>query len=108
MQMLKRCVKHGSQNIIQEGHEMPFVFTITVSGGGGDDVKKANLTGQIDGSNQVFTVPETYVSNSLRVYYNGIRQVKDVSYTETNTTTFTVSFTPVSGEYITIDYVASS
>lgn len=106
--MLMQCVKRGLRNSIQEGHKMPFVFTVTVSGGGGDDVKKANLTGQVDGSNQVFIVPETYVSNSLRVYYNGIRQVKDVSYTETNTTTFTLSFTPASGEYITIDYVASS
>ena len=106
--MLMQFVKHGFQNIIQEGHDMPFVFTVTISGGGGDDVKKANLTAQIDGSNQIFTVPEAYAANSLRVYYNGIRQVKDVSYTETNTTTFTVSFTPISGEYITIDYVASS
>lgn len=87
---------------------MPFVFNVTISGGGGEEVKKANLTAQIDGSNQVFIVPETYNSNSLRVYYNGVRQVKDVSYTETNTTTFTLSFTPVSGEYITIDYVATS
>ena len=106
--MLMQLDKLGWQNSIQEGDDMPFVFTVTISGGGGEEVKKANLSGQIDGSNQSFTVPEAYVSNSLRVYYNGVRQVKDVSYTETNTTTFTVSFTPVSGEYITIDYVASS
>lgn len=88
---------------------MPFVFTVSISGGGGgDDMKKANLTSQIDGSNQVFTVPEVYTSGSLRVYYNGVRQVLNSTYSETTTTTFTLTFTPISGDFITIDYIGVS
>jgi len=87
---------------------MGFVFTVTITGGDGEEMKKANLTGQVNGINQVFTVPENYETNTLRVYHNGIRQVKDVTYSETTSTTFTLTFTPVNGDYITIDYTASS
>lgn len=86
---------------------MGFIFTVSI-GGTGEEMKKANLTSQVDGINQVFTVPEDYETNSLRVYHNGVRQVKNVSYSETTSNTFTLSFTPVNGDYITIDYSASS
>ena len=41
----------------------------------------------------VFTVPFSYVvgSNRLSVYINGVRQILNSSYTETNTTTVTFS-----------------
>ena len=41
----------------------------------------------------VFTVPFSYVvgSNRLCVYINGVRQILNSSYTETNTTTVTFS-----------------
>lgn len=85
---------------------MGFIFTVSISGG--EEMKKANLTSQVNGIRQVFTVPEDYETNTLRVYHNGIRQVKDVTYSETTSTTFTLTFTPVNGDYITIDYSASS
>lgn len=81
---------------------MPFVYIID-SGGG--NMQKANLTSQIDGSNQVFTVPEVYSSGSLRVYWNGIRQIITVSFTETTSTTFTTQFIAQNGDYLTIDYI---
>lgn len=81
---------------------MPFVFIV---GGEGAAMQKANLSSQIDGSTTVFTVPEAYVSGSLRVYLNGIRQILSVTFTETTATTFTLSFTPVTGDYLSIDYV---
>ena len=80
---------------------MVFLFTML---SGGDDMKNANLTSQVDGETTVFTVPEPFTAGSLRVYYNGVRQVRNVTFTETNATTFTLTFTPVSGEYITVDY----
>ena len=80
---------------------MPFVYII---GGGGSDMVKADLTSQIDGEKTIFIVPEVYTSGSLRVYYNGIRQVLNVTFTETTTTTFTLNFIPESGNYLTIDY----
>ena len=68
-------------------------------------MQKANLTSQIDGLTSVFTVPEAYASGSLRVYFNGVRQILSVTFSETSTTTFTLSFTPISGDYLSIDYI---
>ena len=81
---------------------MPFVFII---GGDSSNMQKANLTSQIDGSETVFTVPEAYAAGSLRVYYNGVRQIASETFTETTNTTFTLNFTPVTGDFITIDYI---
>jgi len=71
-----------------------------------DEMKQADLTSQITGSNQSYTLPESYVAGSLRVYWNGIRQVEGESFDEHNQTVFTTDFTPQSGDYITVDYVA--
>lgn len=85
---------------------MPFIFI--VQEGLGADVKRANLTSQIDNVTTIFTVPESYETGSLGVYYNGIQQVKDVSYSETSTTTFTLNFTPQDGDYLTVEYNRNS
>lgn len=69
-----------------------------------DQMKKADLTNQVTGSTAVFTVPEIYETGSLRVYYNGVRQIEDTTFSETTSTTFTLTFTPVLGDYISIDY----
>jgi len=71
-------------------------------------MKQADLSSQITGSNTSFTVPEEYQAGSLRVYYNGVRQVEGETFDEYNSTTFTTSFTPETGDYITIDYVAEA
>ena len=65
---------------------------------------KADLTSQVDGQTTVFTVPSAYSANSLRVYYNGIRQESGNGFSETTSTTFTLSFTPQTGETISVDY----
>ena len=70
----------------------------------GEEMKKSDLSGQITGSNAVFTVPEEYKTGSLRVYYNGVRQIESTTFSETTSTTFTLTFTPVLGDYISIDY----
>ena len=85
-----------------------FAFFINESGSGGGDMKQADLTSQITGSNTSFIVPEEYQAGSLRVYYNGVRQVEGETFDEYNSTTFTTDFTPQSGDYLTIDYIASS
>jgi hypothetical protein len=84
-----------------------FAFFINETGAGGD-MKQADLSSQITGSNTSFTVPEEYQAGSLRVYYNGVRQVEGETFDEYNSTTFTTSFTPETGDYITIDYVAEA
>ena len=74
-------------------------------GGTQRDLKQVNLTSQIDGSAQRFTVPEAYQAGSLRVYWNGLRQIGGgVTFTENSTTQFTTTFTPDSGDYLIIDY----
>jgi hypothetical protein len=78
-----------------------FIYTITT---GGEEMSKADLTDQIDGSKTTFTVSEEYKTGTLRVYYNGIRQIEDVTFSETTTTTFTLSFQTVIGDYLAIDY----
>ena len=72
--------------------------------GKGEEVKTTNVTAQIDGETQNFTVPETYKAGSLKVYWNGVRQIKDVTITELTSTTFSVSFVPLVGDYLLIDY----
>mgnify|MGYP003118333560 CR=1 FL=1 len=68
------------------------------------ELKEANLTSQIDGSNYDFTMPEAFKSGSLRVYWNGLRQITGVSITVLSSTEFQTSFTPGDGDYLIADY----
>lgn len=86
-----------------------FAFFINESGEGGETMKQADLSSQCDGSNTSFTLPENYQAGSLRVYYNGVRQVEGETFSEHNSTTFTTTdFTPETGDFLTVDYIASS
>jgi hypothetical protein len=80
-----------------------FLFNIGID----EEMKKANLSSQIDGQTQTFTVSESYKSGSLRVYYNGIRQIIDVTFSEVSNTTFSTTFTPQTGEYLAIEYIST-
>ena len=73
--------------------------------GGGSTMEKANLTSQINGERTGFNLPENYQSGSLRVYYNGIRQVVGENFSEVNATTFNVNFTPQVGDLLEVDYI---
>jgi len=84
---------------------MPFVFNTGTSSG--EEMSKANLSSQINGSNTVFTVPSAYSAGTLRVYFNGIRQIINETFNETTSNTFTLTFTPVTGDFITIDYIGA-
>lgn len=81
-----------------------FAF-FTTEIGTGEEMKQADLSSQCNGSNTSFTVPENYKAGSLRVYYNGVRQVEGETFSEHNSNTFTTTgFTPETGDYLTIDY----
>jgi hypothetical protein len=73
----------------------------------GANVKYADLNSQVDGSNVTFTVPENYESGTLYVFFNGMIQTRGDGYTETTSSTFTLTFTPDSGENIIILYTPS-
>ena len=86
-----------------------FAFFINESGEGGETMKQADLSSQCNGSNTSFTLPENYQAGSLRVYYNGVRQVEGETFSEHNSTTFTTTdFTPETGDFLTVDYIPSS
>ena len=86
-----------------------FAFFINESGGTAADMKQADLSSQCNGSNTSFTLPEDYQAGSLRVYYNGVRQVEGEPFSEHNTTTFTTTdFTPETGDFLTVDYIPSA
>jgi len=67
-------------------------------------MKKEDLTSQIDGTKTTFIVSEDYKTGSLRVYYNGVRQIEDVTFSETTASTFTLNFQTEIGDYLAIDY----
>lgn len=75
----------------------------------GEEMKQADLSSQCNGSKTSFTVPENYQAGSLRVYYNGVRQVEGETFSEHNSTTFTTTgYAPAVGDYLTIDYTPQS
>ena len=84
-------------------------FIFSFDGTAGETMKQADLSSQCNGSNTSFTVPENYQAGSLRVYYNGVRQVAGETFSEHNSTTFTTTdFIPETGDFLTVDYIASS
>jgi hypothetical protein len=82
-----------------------FIYTVQT---GAEEMKKENLTSQINGSRTTFTVQEEYKTGTLRVYYNGVRQIEDETFTETTSTTFTLTFQTITGDYLSIDYTPNT
>jgi len=63
-----------------------------------------DISDQIDGITQSFNTSSSMNQDSLRVYYNGIRQSpNDISFN--SSTSFSLSFTPQIGDFLFIDFV---
>lgn len=60
-----------------------------------------------NGSQLVFTLPnsEEYVSGLLEVFLDGLLQVKGTDYSETTTSTFTMTAAPDANEVLRINYI---
>ncbi len=71
----------------------------------GSNMQQQNISSQCDGSTTSFTVQEAFDGDSIRVYWNGIRQQLGETITVTSSTTFTTTFTARSGDYLFVDYV---
>ena len=81
----------------------------TGGGGGGSSTtqKTQDFSSELNGSKTSFVISESFSSNSVRVYYNGVRQSGN-SVTET-ANGFTISFSaPQSGESLIADYNSTS
>ena len=82
----------------------------TGGGGGGGSTstqKTQDFSSELNGSKTSFVISESFSSNSIRVYYNGVRQSgSSVSETASG---FTISFAaPQSGESLIADYNTTS
>ena len=78
------------------------------SGSGDGNEITENITSQINGITQSFTLTNDYVSGSLRVYWNGQRQIVGDTITETGNNTLSTTFLPLVGQYLIVDYVIST
>ena len=95
---------HGQQETEIEGEKMPFVFIM--GSGGGESMTKENLSSQVNNLRTTFILTGSYTTNSLRVYYNGVRQVQGEHFTELTDQTFSVTFTPQTGDFINVEYIS--
>lgn len=64
-------------------------------------------SGTVDGSNVTFTTANAYIEDTLVVYVEGIRQIRDVHYTESipGSGQFTFTTAPSVGYAISVDYM---
>lgn len=61
-------------------------------------------SGAVNGSNATFTTAQNFVPESVQVFINGVSQTNGVDYTTSGTTTITLNVSPVSGDYIRVNY----
>ncbi len=77
--------------------------TTSISGSS-NRVYGEDLSSQLNGSQTVLTISQSYQAGSIALFYNGLRQSSN-EFSETSDTTITLSITaPQSGESIIIDY----
>lgn len=74
--------------------------------GGSSDYRTFDASDQIDGEKTIFNVPDydTELNVNLRVYYNGQRLTTGTDVTMLTSTTFSLTFAPVSGTELVVDY----
>lgn len=67
--------------------------------------KQADLTAQIDGVKTTFALPQPIDSTTLCVFINGLKGRLNDTITAVSASTFTLSYSPIIGETITILYI---
>jgi len=76
----------------------------TVTTSSGSFVIGETPSGAVNGSNATFTTSQNFVPESVQVFINGVSQTNAVDYTTSGTTTITLNVSPVSGDYIRVNY----
>lgn len=61
--------------------------------------QEADLSSQVDGTTRTFVVPFAFNTNSIVIYYNGVRQLA-TDVTVLSSVSFTLSFVPQNGTAI--------
>jgi autotransporter-associated beta strand protein len=73
--------------------------------GGGSVAENITPSGTINGTNTAFTLPNTPIDSSVKLYLSGLRLAQTTHYSVSGSTiTFVSGFQPVSGEYLIADY----
>lgn len=70
-------------------------------------VTEEDLSNQVDGANLAFTLASTFVTGTVKVYLNGLRQQKGAGkdYNETGSNEITFSIAPEIGDILLVDYI---
>jgi hypothetical protein len=76
----------------------------TVTTSSGSFVIGETPSGAVNGSNATFTTAQNFVPESLQVFINGVSQTSGVDFITTGSTTITLTVSPVSGDYIRVNY----
>jgi hypothetical protein len=71
---------------------------------GGQLVKDADLTAQVNGITPVFTLPENAIAGTICCYRNGAREIRGVTFNETALNQITLLVVPLVGETIEVSY----
>lgn len=104
--------KTGTVQMVALGLKLPRALHVQLAGTvGAQDTanlvtKQANLSGQANDNNVLFTLPEAVVAGTMRVYRNGQRLVRTTHFAEASPTTFQLldGIVPKSGEVIEVEY----
>lgn len=75
-----------------------------------DSKSSANIynetpAGSVNGVNTVFTTAFAYEANTSRLYWNRVRQILGIDYTEISSTQIQLTTAPATGDAIRIDYI---
>lgn len=103
-------------SVTNVGTSLNAVFNFSIPKGADGDTMVAvlfrtdydyDITGSRNGNNKVFVLSENYVTNSTRVYVNGLRQTRgeDYDYEETGQKTITFSYNIDQGDLLVVDYI---
>ena len=76
-------------------------------GGSGAVVIGARLTPVPDGVRTLFTAPDVYIANSTGVFLNGIREIRNLHYSEYSTTQVQFTDPPLATDILSIDYTVT-
>jgi hypothetical protein len=84
-------------------------YIINSSGGSGSsEIRNETPTGAVDGTNTTFTTAVSFVLRSTEVYYNRVRQVLGIDYTEISDTQIQFTYPPENASFVRIDYETQS
>jgi microcystin-dependent protein len=80
---------------------------ITEDWGTNEFVSDATPGGAVNGSNTAYTTSTKYAANTLEVFINGLKQIRNTDYTETTPSTgaFTMTVAPATGDVIRVNYM---